>query len=286
MSLYTTVRDLDRRWVFLLMFLGVAVPLLIGVSFPEYPSPIVRNVFAAIEDLPDGSRILLAYDYDPGSKGELDPMAAAFTRHCAEKGHKLFFMTLWPLGPPMVQQAIDILTREYPHYEYGTDYVNFGFKPGFEGVIKVVVTDIKKLYLTDHHGTSLLNIPMTRDLKNVQAMDLIVNVSAGFPGTKEWVQYAGTPFGIKMVSGCTGVQAPLMYPYIPDQLIGVLGAIKAAAEYEQVLIDGYPHIAEIETAKEGLRRMGPQFVAHILIVGLIIVANIIYFVGKHRGDVR
>ena len=128
--------DLDRRWVFLLMFLAVAVPLLVGVSFPEYPSPMVHDVFAAIEDLPDGSKILLAYDYDPGSKGELDPMAAAFTRHCAEKGHKLFLMTLWPFGPPLVQQAIDKLTREYPDYEYGTDYVNLGFKFGQEVVIK------------------------------------------------------------------------------------------------------------------------------------------------------
>ena len=32
----------------------------------------------------------------------------------------------------------------------------------------------------------------------------IVNVSAGFPGTKEWVQYASTPFGIDTVGGCTG----------------------------------------------------------------------------------
>ena len=286
MRIYESLRDLDRRWVFLLMLLAVAVPVLVGLRFPEDPSPMVRTVFHAIDDLPERSRILMAFDYDPGSKGELDPMAAAFTRHCAERKHKLYYMTLWPLGTPMLQQAIGILEREYPDYKYGVDYINLGFKPGFEGVIKVVVTDIKELYLTDHHGTGLDDIPITRDLKNVQSMDLIVNVSAGFPGTKEWVQYAGTPFDIDITGGCTGVQAPLLYPYIPDQLIGVLGAIKAAAEYEQTLIEGYPHIGEIATAQEGLRRMGPQLIAHLLILGLIIAANIIYFVGKARGDTR
>ncbi len=107
-----------------------------------------------------------------------------------------------------------------------------------------------------------------------------------FGSISRWVQYAGTPFEIDVVSGCTGVQAPLLYPYIPDQLIGVLGAIKAAAEYEQTVIEGYPHIGEVKTAQEGLRRMGPQLIAHLLVLGLIIAANIVYFVGKARGDTR
>ena len=28
-------RDLDRRWIFLLMFLSVAIPILFELSFPE-----------------------------------------------------------------------------------------------------------------------------------------------------------------------------------------------------------------------------------------------------------
>ena len=71
-----------------------------------------------------------------------------------------------------------------------------------------------------------------------------VNVSAGDPGTKQWVQFAATPFGITTVSGCTGVQAPQMYPYIPEQLAGVLGAIKAAAEYEAAIDEVYPAICK------------------------------------------
>ena len=32
-----------------------------------------------------------------------------------------------------------------------------------------------------------------------------------------------------MVAGVTGVQAPMLYPYIPEQIPGLLGAIKGAA---------------------------------------------------------
>ena len=111
--------------------------------------------------------------------------------------------------------------------EIRRDYVNLGFRPGNEGVIKVVVGDLKKLYGNDVNGTSLDEIPMTKTLKDITNMNLLVNVSAGTPGTKEWVLYAATPFGIKMVAGTTGVGAPVLYPYIPNQLAGLLGATRS-----------------------------------------------------------
>ncbi len=278
------LENLDRRWVFLAMGLSIAIPMLLGLQFPEEPSDMARSVFEAVEELPEGSNVLMAYDYDPASKGELEPMAAAFTRHCAERKHKLYFITLWPAAVPMLRQNIAILESEYgDHYKYGENYVNLGFRPGNEGVIKVVVSDLGELYTNDVDGVSVTEIPMTRNIKNIQQMDLIVNVSAGTPGAKEWVQYAATPFGIKMVAGVTGVGAPPLYPYIPKQLTGLLGAIKSAAEYEQTLLDAYPTLAENPKSQEALRRMGPQLIAHVYIVILIVLGNFIFFTGRKRG---
>lgn len=277
------LRHLDRRWIFLAMFFAVAVPILIQKTFPETPTPIVKKVFDKVESLPPGSPVLLAFDYDPGSAGELDPMAIAFVRHCAEKQLKMYFVALWPLGPRMIDDKIQrFLKVEFPQLEYGTDYVNLGFKSGGEGVIQVALTDLKKYFTADNAGTSLDEIPMTRSLKNIQEMKLILNVSAGTPGTKEWVQYAATPYRIPTASGCTGVQAPLFYPYYPNQLVGLLGAIKGAAEYEAALSDKYPRFAAPEK-NEGLRRMSPQLVAHLLMVALIILGNIIYFADRRQG---
>ena len=277
------VRNLDRRWIFLVMGFSVAIPMLMGLVFPEEPSQEVLDVFDIVENLEDGSSVLMAYDYDPASKGELEPMAAAFVRHCAEKKHKLYFITLWPAAVPMLQKNIAILNREYPEYTYGEDYVNLGFRPGLEGVIKVIVTNIKKLYANDVEGTDLNELPITANLKNIQSMDLIINVSAGTPGAKEWVQYAATPFDIKMVAGVTGVGYTPLVPYVPNQLAGILGAIKAAAEYEEAVLLEYPELRENPATQEGLRKMGPQLVAHMLVIGLIIGGNVIFFTDRRRG---
>jgi hypothetical protein len=245
-----------------------------------------------------------------------------------------------------------VIGEYYPDMEYGTDWVDLGFKAGNEAVIKTIVTDFGQIFPNDAKGTPIESIPMMQGIKSLSSFDAIVNVSAGYPGSKEWVLYAATPLKKPMLVGCTGVQAPQMYPYIPLQVQGLLAAIKGAAEYESVVNDwvrsetfnealaedgieplapglmkGFPReaskIASWATGRDGdglsagqaealgslsndrqqrlvdivhdpepgifleaQRRMGPQLVAHILMIILILVGNIIYFANRRRGGVR
>ena len=281
-----TLRTLDRRWIFLLLTWAVLVPIyFIGVTgrtFPEVPGALAQATFDEIERLQPGDPVLLAFDYDPPSEGELGPMATAFVKHAAEKGLRMYFLALWPLGAQMIDNTINrVIVADHPDLVYGRDYVNLGFKSGNEGVIRVVVTNLRELYTTDSLGTAVENIPMMQGITNIQQMELIINVSAGYPGTKEWVQYASTPFpSLRLVAGATGVQAPLLYPYVPQQLSGLLGAIKGAAEYEKLVVDAYGGPSPDPKYLEGLRRMGPQLVAHLLIIALIVAANIVFIAGR------
>ena len=334
------LENLDRRWVFLLMALAVGVPILIQKTFPEEPTPLAQASFDQIDQLPAGSKILIAFDYDPASEGELGPMATSFVHQCAEKGQKMYFMALWPVGAQMIRSTIDrVITGYYPDLEYGKDYVDLGFKAGNEAVIKTIASDLAQYYPTDSRGTATSQIPMMQGINSLADFDLMLNVSAGYPGSKEWVLYAATPLKKPLVVGCTGVQAPLMYPYIPDQVQGLLGAIKGAAEYEFIVnrwvrknsifkalrsggidqeeaeklatefaADGAQAStwtvsgaaaamspeskAAVITAAteptpgiftEAQRRMSPQLVAHLLMIFLIILGNVVFLVGRKRG---
>ena len=272
-----------------MMAWSVLVPIyyvgVTGQTFPEVPSGLAQATFDEIDSLEEGDRLLLAYDFDPTSEGELGPMATAFANHAAAKNLRMYFISLWPVGPQMIDDVIQkVIRSDYPDLIYGEDYVNLGFKSGNEAVIKVIVTNLRELYTTDSRGTAVEDIPMMDGIQNIQQMDLIVNVSAGYAGTKEWIQYAATPYPdqIRIVAGATGVQAPLLYPYIPSQLPGLLGAIKGAAEYEKLVVDAYGGENPDPKYLEGLRRMGPQLVAHLLIIGLIILANVLYFADKRK----
>jgi hypothetical protein len=282
------LQNLDRRWIFLAMLLVVAVPILVQGSFPEKPTKLVQDAFDYIEDLPEGSNILFSLDYEPSSEGELSPMTTALVRHCCLKRHKMFFMTLWPGGLPLLDRNIrQIIEKEFADLKLkdGEDYVNLGFNAGKEVVIIVMGTNLRKMFPNDIDGTLLDDIPMTANISNLSDMQLIVNISAGNPGMKEWVQYAASPLNIKLVVGSTAVQAPQAYPYYPSQMLGLLAAIKGAAEYEAALGNKYPRYRDPKY-NEGIRRMAPQFWAHLLIIGLIVLGNGIFFAERRSGGRR
>ena len=55
------------------------------------------------------------------------------------------------------------------------------------------------------------------------------------------------------------MQAPLLYPYVPQQLPGLLAAIKGASEYEKLVVDKYLGDDPPGKYLEAQRRMGAEF---------------------------
>ncbi len=288
MNFWLRLDSMDRRWVFLMMGLAVAIPILwIGITgrtFPETATPAARDVFRAIDSLPEGSRVLFGFDYDPASSGELQPMATSLMRQCAAKKLRIVCIALWPLGGNLAQETLaEVVRSDFPTMREGVDFVNLGYQAGNEGVMKVVLTDFKKAFPVDSRGQPSNDIEILKDVKTVSDFPLIVNVGAGYPGNKEWIQYviSACQGKVKMVAGCTGVSAPQLYPYYPVQLAGLLGAIKGAAEYESLVneaMGGVPAPKYLEAQ----RRMAPQLFGHLLMVSLILAGNGIYFAGKRR----
>jgi len=274
-------REVDRRIIFIFIGLAVSVPLLFRISFSEKATPIVRDVFYKIENLPEGSNILLSYDYGPSMAPEVEPMSNAFLRHALAKNHKVFIMCLWATGQSLIATAIDsIIKREFPEKINGVDYINIGFKAGGQGVLNVIITDFRKMYLTDVDGVNLDSVPIFKGIKSLKDMDLLISIGGGFPGVKEWILFAGAPGNIPTAGGSAAVAAPLLYPYYPKQMVGLLGGIKGAAEYESELKKVYPQFANMPTP--GIAMMGPQTLAHLVVMAFIVIGNIAFFVNRRR----
>jgi hypothetical protein len=271
---------LDRRIIFFLIFLAVALPLLLNLILPVHTSPIVDRLFDKIESLPPGSNVLLSLDYGPATAPENQPMAESIARHALERDLRLYIMSLWATGPGQAVILVDMLGREFPEKAMGRDWVNIGYKAGNQGLINAILLDMKSMYTTDVNGTAVEDIPMMAEIDNLTDFDLIAGIGSGFPGLKEWVQFAGDRGDIPVGGGVTAVEAPLLYPYYPSQLLGLMGGLQGAAEYEAALIRKYPKFKE--TAIDAVQLMGPQAVAHTVIVLFVIIGNITFFVERRR----
>jgi hypothetical protein len=68
---------LDRRWIYLLMALSVIFPLIVPMSFKISITPEARQLFEAVDALPDSSVVMLTFDYYPSTVAETEPMATA-----------------------------------------------------------------------------------------------------------------------------------------------------------------------------------------------------------------
>jgi hypothetical protein len=77
-----------------------------------------------------------------------------------------------------------------------------------------------------------------------------------------------------------------MFPYIPNQLPGLLVAIKGAGEYEKLVNEKYSGPNPPPKYLEADRRMGPQLVAHLLMIGLIVMGNTVYFLKRRQRRTR
>jgi hypothetical protein len=271
-DLIIRISRIDRRVLYVIILVCVIVPLLAGARLEMSVTSPVRGLYDAVEDLEAGSYVWLAADYDPGSMPELYPMNVSFVEHLFSKDVKIICAALWAPGPPLAQRVFDDLAGKYGK-QYGVDYVNLGFKEGREAVMVSVAEDMRATFPEDLMGTPWDSIPMLRGIENLEDVELILCVSAGYPGIKEWVQQVATRYDITMGGGVTAVSGPEMYPYIQSgQLVGLLSGMKGAAEYEQLV--GKPGL--------GISGMVAQSYVHLMVVVFIIFANVVYFVEKRR----
>ena len=276
------IQQIDRRIIFLLIAGAVIIPLILKPRFQDSPTPIVESIFDMVESLPAESRVLLSFDYGPDTAPELDPMAKALVRHTMTRGHEVSFFTLFPEGVGQIKKITDnLLPVEFPEKAYGRDFVNLGYKAGEGGAINTMVVNFRTLVNADAEGTPLDDLPLTADVDQMVDYAIIISLTAGDPGMKEWIQFAGDIAGIPVMGGGTAVVAPELYPYYPQQLIGLMGGLKGASEYESALMERYP--AFRNASMEATMRMGPQVVTHVLIVLLVLLGNVTYFIGRRNS---
>lgn len=273
-DLILSIGKVDRRWIFIIIGLSVLLPLFFPLGLPIRPTNATQQVYDAVDALEPNSRVLVSCEYGPSTKPEIHPMTIAILRHLFTNGHKVYITCLWPDGQFMAEAALDEIADKEFGRTYGEDYVLLGFRPGNEAVVKGLVSNIRKLYTTDARGTLVDQIPMMVNVNQVKDFDFIFSASAGYPGTIEWVQYAGDPTGVPMSTGTTSIQVNDVMPYVQSgQVKGILAGMPGAAEYEKLIAS--PGI--------GTSGMDAQSIAHLVIVLFIVFGNITYFIETRRA---
>jgi len=275
-----SLEKIDRRVIFLLVALGTILPIIFSLGLPVRTTPPVERVFNFIDSLQAGDVVMISFDYGPSSAPENDPMAEAVMRHCFEKHLRVIVTALYPLGGlTMAVRTTNKVAAEFP-LEYGVDYVNLGYKDGGQAAMRQMAYNIDEAYPQDVTGRDVHKLQLMQHIRGYVDVKIVVSLATGIIG-EWWANLVNAQYGIPVAVGPTAVAAPKYYAYMEaGQMLGVIGGLKGASEYEKLLIDHYPRLATtyakpgVYTATKG---MDVQSVVHLIIIGFIALGNVIYF---------
>lgn len=281
---------IDRRIIYLLVAIGALVPIIKPIGLPVVPTSPVRGVFDRVEELGSEDAVMISFDYGPSSEPELNPMADAIMRHLFMRDVKVVVVAIFPLGGvSMAIREVEKIAGEFD-LEYAVDYVNLGYKDGGQAAMKAMGVSIRDVFPYDVEGTATDGMPLVMAIENYDDLAVVISLATGIIG-EWWANLINAQFGVDVAVGCTAVSAPKYYAYLRSgQMIGLLGGLKGASEYEKLLIDKYPQaLAKYEEPAEkkmsAITGMDVQSIVHLIIIAFIIFGNTMYFVTR-KGQRR
>lgn len=275
MNFAERMSKIPRQIIYVIMAIAIITPLIKPFGMPINIMPQTRKLFNAIDELDSTSKpVLISCDFDPQAMPEIYPMLQAALSHCFSKNIKVLVMALWPQGTGLAEMALSEIPPIY-NKKYGDDYVFLGYKAGGAAVILGIGDKLKNIFPVDYYNKPLDSLPLTADLVNYQDISLVISLSVGDPGYRQWLYFGQSKFGVKLGAGVTAVSAADAYPYLGSgQLVGLFPGMKGAAEYETMISkSGYKL-----TKRPATRAMDAQSLGHLFIMIFIIIGNIGFFI--------
>jgi len=268
---------IDLRWVYLLVAAIIAAALLAPVQQPMTPEDAVVRTFEFIESLPPGSTVLLALDFDPQAKAELEPITKALMRHCLGRDLRVIGMTFWWTGAALMQQIFTAVAAEFPQKQVGRDFVYLGYQPGtMAQVITGMGENIVGIFRQDYQNRPTSTMPLFQEVRSLKDVDYIIDLAAGATPAG-WILFGADTYGVPMAVGCTAVTGPDMFVRLDaGQINGLIAGLRGAADYEALL--GRPDL--------GMGGMFAQSIIHAIIIAFVVAGNVLFFVRRRREGAR
>lgn len=237
------------------------------------PAPVAAAV-RAVSDLPPSSTILVAFEYDAGLAGEMEPIAGAILHQLLNGGHRVLAVSTRPEGGALAEMALERAEAEHPSALYGQRVLNLGYAAGGEAAVRALAVDIAATAPFDYrNGRPTGGSAALAGIVGARELPLIVVLGRDLMSVQRWVEQVGAPYATPLLAGVPALAEPAVAPYrAAGQLQGIVAGLNGAAAYER-LADS-PGQA---TSALGAVRAGTWAVA-----GLVVVTNLAGLAGRLR----
>ena len=234
------------RWLIAIIMLVTTAGTVIfgGIIDTEPPSSAqvmdtgYGALYEEIESLYDGQPVLIAFDFQPASAGELYIASAGVVDHLMKQGTFLSFISTQPTGPALADHFLET-TQEKHGYIHTQQYINLGYLPGESAGLLSFVIAPKKIIPLAFDGSNAWGSPPLVKVDAINDFAMILVITDDPDTAKIWIEQVATILDDTPLHMVVGAQAePLIQPYFrssPQLLKGYVSGVIDSMNYEQML---------------------------------------------------
>ena len=254
----------------------MCLPLLTqGQWFTGIARTVPDSVYAAYEaveeELAPNDAVVVAFDFDPSTAGEMAPLAQVLTEHLMARGARVIAVSTLPAGPQVAQDILDQAAAARGGKSYGVHYVNLGYLPGREaGMRDFLLNPVGAARRDFVRGQPAADLPALQGLQGIQDLKMLVIIGASAQDVRWWMEQAAGLARVPMIAGVSAAAEPYILPYYQGEgrlLQGVVAGVLGAGDYG-ALSGSLVSTARVESLQWGLL---------VALIAMLIVAAVSVF---------
>jgi hypothetical protein len=194
-----------------------------------------REAIQTVENVPPSAAVLVVFDYEPATVGEMEAAAGPLLDHLLLLKHpRLAVLSTSPTGSAMAERFMST-TLANRGYHRGLQYVNLGYLPGgLTGVYAFALNPPEAAPL-DASTTDVWDSPVMRGVTRLSDFATIIVLTDGLESGRVWIEQTASARGSSPLIVVSSAQAsPMLLPYADSgQVSGLIGGLQGASGAEQ-----------------------------------------------------
>ena len=226
------------RWALSLLLIVV----LGGASFAQTPIFSLPNAFPpeadaavrAVEAVPEDAPVLVVFDYEPSTVGEMEATGASLLDHLLLLKHPhLALLSTSPTGPALGERFMSTVLRERT-YQRGLQYVDLGYLPGGLAGVYTFAQNPAAAMPLDADAQAVWGSPMLQGVTHLSDFAAIIVLTDRLESGRVWIEQAGPLRGNSSLILISSAQAgPMLLPYVDaGQANGLVAGLNSAVGVE------------------------------------------------------
>jgi len=188
-----------------------------------------------VEAIPADAPVLVIFDYQPSTVGEMEAAGASLLDHLLLLKHpRLALLSTSPTGPALAERFMSVVLADRS-YARNLQYVDLGYLPGGLTGIYTFAQNPSAAVPLDAGSKPVWQSPVLAPVTRLSDFAAVIVLTDSVEAGRSWIEQTSLARGSSpMVMVASAQAGPMLLPYVDSgQVSGLVSGVNGAAGAEQ-----------------------------------------------------